>query len=335
MEGSTARTDAQIRRLAKARLAIENVSPEIDAGRFAAKGVAGRSLEITADIFGDGHEVIGAAVMVRKDGSRTATAVPMMPVGNDRWQADFVPEDIGAHHFTISAWRDLFGTWHHDTAKKVAAGQDVSVEIAEARLLIGAMRARGADGTDLDALKAALDGDDALDRLMAPETVALMARIGPRANQTLHARELPVRDMGFDVLYFTPIHPIGKKNRKGRNNTLTPARRMSARPTPSVRPMAGTTRCIPNSARSRISGRCGRRRWITGWNWRSISPSSARPITPGSRSIPAGSIIARTARSNTPRTRRRSTRTSSTSISTPRTPFRACGSRCATSSSSG
>lgn len=31
-----------------------------------------------------------------------------------------------------------------------------------------------------------------------------------------------VRDMGFDVLYFTPIHPIGKKNRKGRNNTLTP-----------------------------------------------------------------------------------------------------------------
>ena len=29
--------------------------------------------------------------------------------------------------------------------------------------------------------------------------------------------------MGFDVLYFTPIHPIGQTNRKGRNNTLTPA----------------------------------------------------------------------------------------------------------------
>ena len=29
-----------------------------------------------------------------------------------------------------------------------------------------------------------------------------------------------VRDMGFDVLYFPPIHPIGKTNRKGRNNTL-------------------------------------------------------------------------------------------------------------------
>jgi len=30
-----------------------------------------------------------------------------------------------------------------------------------------------------------------------------------------------VRDLGFDVLYFPPIHPIGKTNRKGRNNSLT------------------------------------------------------------------------------------------------------------------
>ncbi|MFA7670005.1 MAG: alpha-amylase family glycosyl hydrolase, partial [Burkholderiaceae bacterium] len=30
-----------------------------------------------------------------------------------------------------------------------------------------------------------------------------------------------IRRMGFDVLYFPPIHPIGYTNRKGRNNTLT------------------------------------------------------------------------------------------------------------------
>jgi starch synthase (maltosyl-transferring) len=36
--------------------------------------------------------------------------------------------------------------------------------------------------------------------------------------------QLPrIADMGFDVLYFPPIHPIGRTNRKGRNNTLTPA----------------------------------------------------------------------------------------------------------------
>ena len=37
-------------------------------------------------------------------------------------------------------------------------------------------------------------------------------------------KHLPrIAAMGFDVLYFPPIHPIGRKNRKGRNNTLTPA----------------------------------------------------------------------------------------------------------------
>ena len=34
-------------------------------------------------------------------------------------------------------------------------------------------------------------------------------------------RRLPdIHDMGFDVLYLTPIHPIGRKNRKGKNNSL-------------------------------------------------------------------------------------------------------------------
>ncbi len=35
-------------------------------------------------------------------------------------------------------------------------------------------------------------------------------------------RRLPdIARMGFDVLYFPPIHPIGEKNRKGRNNSVT------------------------------------------------------------------------------------------------------------------
>lgn len=32
-----------------------------------------------------------------------------------------------------------------------------------------------------------------------------------------------VADMGFDIVYLPPIHPIGHVNRKGRNNTLTPS----------------------------------------------------------------------------------------------------------------
>ncbi len=37
------------------------------------------------------------------------------------------------------------------------------------------------------------------------------------------ARLSHVRDLGFDVLYLTPIHPVGHTNRKGRNNALSAA----------------------------------------------------------------------------------------------------------------
>jgi starch synthase (maltosyl-transferring) len=37
----------------------------------------------------------------------------------------------------------------------------------------------------------------------------------------VHNRLAMVRDMGFDVLYFPPIHPIGRAHRKGPNNSLT------------------------------------------------------------------------------------------------------------------
>nr|BFE71010.1 DUF3416 domain-containing protein [Actinoplanes digitatis] len=53
------------------------------------------------------------------------------------------------------------------------------------------------------------------------------AEIGPDATPIRHgtfataAKRIPaVAAMGFDVLYLPPIHPIGKINRKGRNNTL-------------------------------------------------------------------------------------------------------------------
>lgn len=36
----------------------------------------------------------------------------------------------------------------------------------------------------------------------------------------VHRRLPAIRDMGFDVLYFPPVHPIGRTNRKGRDNSL-------------------------------------------------------------------------------------------------------------------
>src|SRR5690606_8282161 len=38
--------------------------------------------------------------------------------------------------------------------------------------------------------------------------------------QDVRRHLVAIRDMGFDVLYFPPVHPIGRTNRKGRNNAL-------------------------------------------------------------------------------------------------------------------
>ena len=96
------------------------------------------------------------------------------------------------------------------------------------------------------------------------------------------AARLPyVAEMGFDVLYLPPIHPIGRKHRKGRNNTLEATPTMSAARGRSAPPRAGTPRSIRSSARSKSSADLVARARSTGWKSRSTSRSNARPITLG------------------------------------------------------
>ena len=52
------------------RVVIEAESPQVDGGRFAAKRVVGEPVMIEADVFGDGHDAIGALLRHRKAGAR-------------------------------------------------------------------------------------------------------------------------------------------------------------------------------------------------------------------------------------------------------------------------
>ena len=62
-----------------------------------------------------------------------------------------------------------------------------------------------------------------------------------------------VRDLGFDVLYFPPIHPIGADQPEGpEQQPEAAARRPGQRLRDRLPPKAATTRSIPNSARWRI-----------------------------------------------------------------------------------
>ena len=57
----------------------------------------------------------------------------MQPLGNDRWQASFVVEEIGRYEYTVEGWIDRFGSWRHELAKKFGAGQDVNERAAGRR----------------------------------------------------------------------------------------------------------------------------------------------------------------------------------------------------------
>jgi starch synthase (maltosyl-transferring) len=114
------------------RVVIERISPEIDCGRFPIKRVVGEMVVVEADVFADGHDQVGCQILFCHDGSAEQTA-PMQPLGNDRWRGSFRVTELGRYRYTVEGWSDRFQTWRSELLKRVAAGQDVRIE-----LLIGA-----------------------------------------------------------------------------------------------------------------------------------------------------------------------------------------------------
>jgi starch synthase (maltosyl-transferring) len=89
-----------------------------------------------------------------------------------------------------------------------------------------------------------------------------------------------VAGMGFDVLYLPPIHPIGRKGRKGKNNQFPPAPDDTGSPWAIGASEGGHRRSILSWERLRISRSCKAKLKRAVWNWRSISRSNVRRITP-------------------------------------------------------
>jgi starch synthase (maltosyl-transferring) len=242
------------------RIAIEAVTPSVDGGRFAAKRVVGGTLRVTADILCDGHDQLAADLLWRSADETAWRRTPMRPLGNDRWEASFIPSRIGRWLFTIEAWRDNFGTYRDELGKKHAAGIDIRVELMEGRAMLAEAARRVAGLREMTERIDTLPPAAQVAELLSAKTAELMAEADPRpfavrlsppcpidADRPRAAfgswyelfprsmsddphrhgtfgdviRHLPrIQAMGFDVLYFPPIHPIGQSNRKGRNNTL-------------------------------------------------------------------------------------------------------------------
>ncbi len=203
---------------------IEDVTPQVDEGRFPARRTPGEQVIVEADIFADGHDVLAAVTRWRRAGDAAWTETPMAPLGNDRWRAAFSIADVTEHEFTVEGWVDRRATWREGLEKKIAAGQDVSSERLEERTLPSDDGRSG--GTRYPrVLRVAVDRERA--RFGAwYEMFPRSAGSDPPRGATFReaeARLAYVASMGFDVLYLPPIHPIGRSFRKGRNNALTAA----------------------------------------------------------------------------------------------------------------
>jgi starch synthase (maltosyl-transferring) len=255
------------------RVVIEAVEPQVDGGRFAIKRTVGDEVVVRADIYADGHDLLGATLLYRAVNQNGWAEAEMKLVNNDRWEGSFRVEALGRYLYTIVAWVDGFRTWTADLQKRADAGQDISVDLLigsdMARAAAGRARAGSNDAKQLgDAatkLKGAAKGDReaAMGIARTAELPALVNTNRNRAADTRYEEEFAVvvdpekarfsawyemfprscttdakrhgtfRDcidrlpyiagMGFDVLYLPPIHPIGRAERKGKNNSTTPS----------------------------------------------------------------------------------------------------------------
>jgi starch synthase (maltosyl-transferring) len=249
------------------RVVVEGITPEVDSGRFPIKRVVGDVVVVEADVFADGHDQVIARLLFQREDEKAWNYVYMTALGNDRWRGEFPLTGIGRYVYSVAGAIDKFGTWRNDLVKRIAAGQDVAVEMLHGAAILEhfAGLATGADAARLTAWADVLktrSTEEASHTLALSDPVLEVVRKYPDiANETFYDRDLVivvdrekarfsswyeffprsqgasvdvhgtfadcearlpyVAELGFDVLYFPPIHPIGTAFRKGKNNSVT------------------------------------------------------------------------------------------------------------------
>lgn len=247
----------------QARVIIENVQPQVDGGHYPVKSTIGELVNVTADIFGDGHDHIRAQVLYKKESSESWTVRELKHQSNDNWSASFQVTEKGFYFFTIRAWVDHFETWYDGFKKKTEAGIDVKVELMEGAALLKKI---GKGDPYFQSLAVALTDKNnyagTVEKVLSHAFEKIVHEHPLIEHETRFEKELKIivefkkanfsawyelfprsaslegkhgtfkdvirllpriASMGFDVLYLPPIHPIGKVNRKGKNNTVRPA----------------------------------------------------------------------------------------------------------------
>ncbi|NLT30144.1 MAG: DUF3416 domain-containing protein, partial [Propionibacterium sp.] len=120
------------------RIPVIEVGPVLAGGAYPAKAVVDELIPITATIFREGHDQLGATVVLSgPDGASFSVPMELVePKGLDGWEAQVRLPAEGAWTYRIEAWDNPWATWRHDAEIKFAAGQDVELMCTEGRLLL-------------------------------------------------------------------------------------------------------------------------------------------------------------------------------------------------------
>src|SRR4051794_20812216 len=112
----------------------------------------GDSVNVSADIFRDGHDKLRAVVRYRGPAGGRWKEAEMRPidahVDGVRWAGEFPVDTMGRWEYSVQAWTDVFATWRDELSRKVTAGQhNLDGEISEGvQLLEDAARRAKATG---------------------------------------------------------------------------------------------------------------------------------------------------------------------------------------------
>lgn len=255
----------------RVRPIIEEVTPEINCGRYPIKRVLGDKVKLRVIIVSDGHDELSAKVLYKKVNETKWQEKSLKLLWNDIWLGEFTIESQEDYVYTIEAWVDSFKTWKHNFEKKYEANVDVSVELQIGKKLIhdAIHRADSNTSKSLKEILIKLDKSEnnkitkeIAELAISEDLLELMEKCPDRELSVRYEKELKVEvdrergvfsswyevfprscsniegkhgtfkdleerlsyiaSMGFDVVYLPPIHPIGYKFRKGKNNTLEP-----------------------------------------------------------------------------------------------------------------
>ncbi len=260
------------------RIPVTDVAPLVEHGRYPVKATIGEPVTISANVFREGHDLLGAGVVLTDPEGRDRPLTYMEKTDEpDAYVATAAPDAQGAWTYRIESWSDPYATWQHAAEIKIAAEIDVELMLLEGALVLE--RAAKNLPVEHKPLRSALTSAAIAGRdRQRPVPVRLAAMTSPEVTEVL--RQHPLRDlvsaqgpyplyvdrvralygswyeffprsegatydektqtmrsgtfttaakrldavaeMGFDIIYLPPIHPIGEANRKGPNNTLTP-----------------------------------------------------------------------------------------------------------------